>query len=445
MTVPFIPAIDPTVLEALPKLVDTIGEIAMPYRKAELALAETARTDPAALQQIADFAAQNPEAIASVFGPNAAQFITKIPESAQSRLARTQATLAQGLTTLSADALAALPPEQREQYGRIGIANTVAGMNPSDVTNEQQTQQVQSAYQHYEQANPNFNPLEFVRNFRTGKVGTDNKALVDLDVFSGALQSPRGAAIKALFDYETEKEQLAAQERIRNAASQNDYNFGLRSSLDEAARALVVKYPNTSFNEWRSYISDDNYKKKADELARLPAEEAANLSAEDQNLRKIGLAALNVQDNALNSQALRRAGSSIAGIRSLIAREKEPTKAQFRQTLEAAVTQLNTDLSQGNSPIRARVVEVEKFGRNPYNVEYFDPQTGNTITDTDAERMVGGDTSGSNLDLTGNAKIVYDAIVAGTVKETDLAGSSLSAEDKARVRAALAARNTQRR
>ncbi len=453
MTLPYNPAIDPQLTEALPKIVDAIGSIAMPFRKAEQTLAETARTNPEALQQFADFASQNPEAFAQVFGPNAAQYIAKIPESAQSRLRRSQAGVQQNLTELTAEGLNALGPEARQAYAALAASRVATGGTPSEATNEVETQRVQQAFSTYEQANPGFNPLDFVRSFREGRADASGRALVDIDTFSGALQGPRGAAFKALFDTEEEKARQEAQKQIATARDFNQYNLGLQSELDEAARALLVASRGVgTLDLWKSYLSNPQIKEQARQLASAPED---GLSTEQKQLRLLGIAASQMQGEALNGRSLARAQAAFTGLRNITSKgygsgrgQLNITRAEYEQNLQNAVTQLNTDLAAGNSTVRARVKEIPRLGRDKLGVEYYDVSNGEVISEDVASGMlrVTAGSGGTPTAETPRTPEITDpnvlTVIAAIRADSSLFSSlesmtSLTAAQKAQVRAAL--------
>lgn len=451
MTIPYIPGIDPAITEGISKATDVISQVAQPFRKAELALAEVARTDPAKLQQFADFAATNPQALAGVIGPKATAFLSRIPESAQSRLARTQAQVMQGATELTAEGLANLTPEARQAYSQMAASRLTTGGTPSEANAEVATQEAQGAFGTYQRANPNFNPRDFVRNFRSGAKDAAGNPLVPFDVMTGALQSPSANTIKLLLEQQEQEADADLRTRLAEADRADRRNTLFQSNaLDAAQRLYVNSGGRGTIQAWEAYAANPLQRQRATELATItdPAQLEA-LSPQDAALREVGMGAGQLQDKLI-APARNRLRLYQDTIRRNVVdlKAKKMKREEYDAAMQGLVELINNDLDATGANFRASFEQITDNLISPdrNGIVYRNSQGQEVRPTLDSPGPAGQNTSGNPVNLTGNAKVVFDAVVAGTVKPEDVDGSTvLTSEDKARIRAALAARNPQRR
>lgn len=443
MTIPYIPAVDPSIGQNLASIGESVGRLLRPNLEFERALKNALATNPALIQQLGNLAQRSPAAMGQLYGPNVTSYFQGIGQSPEDLASQNRATLDANITGDQTTALANVTPERRQQLATAAVETGLAGgQRPSQVVDEARTQTGQSAFQRYLSANPNFNPNQFISELRKPN-GT-----IDSETGGAALRDPvHGPLLRQLWEQEMQKE---SEQRNRSYQTQRDiinFNQAQEANRDQLAERFQFQTATGSRASWRRMLDGGITPELVQAINAKP--EAQRTREETENLKTYQAYEQYRRTNAAEAikpftNSIRGSLTALRAIESNRNLEDSDRSTQY----EGIGTSLNNDLAAIGSNLRVRVTPFVNvsWGRDQQpKFEFYDMQNpSRKVTDAEIElglNQTGGQTqaqTGSNDDPLVTAAVQLIRSGGATAADVESATQYTPAQ-KAAIRAALAA------
>lgn len=443
MTIPYIPAIDPTVGANLAQIAEAVGDTLNPNLKFETAFKNALATNPQLVQQIGNLNARNPDAIRTLYGNNVAEYFnSSVAQAPEDRASVARADLNTRLDTSTAQGIEALPEPVRQQAQQAGAFAAISGgRSEGQVQLDNLQTQSLNAWNAYTREHSNLPPQTLVDRIRSGDPN------IPAEVAQGAFYHPLYARL--LRDAE-EKEQREYQERIYNTRTSNDLRKSEDQNIRMAARQLMIQAHSSDLPSWEEIVrngptSVDIQKAREKPIESRTAKEQGLVAAADAYSR------LNRQDRI---RAMTPTYDQIRLNRDKIPGILRDTKLGTEEKINALggiAAALNTHYREAQIPIHVTVPPYSDggwFGREtkPALTYTFIGQDGKEvpITEAQADQMfnqaeIGVTAPGETRSANPKVNAAIEAIRNGTAKLTDVeSATQYTAEEKAQIRAAFA-------
>lgn len=300
MSIPYIPAIDPTVASSLASLGESVAAIARPTLSYDLALRQQLAEHPEMIQQLANLGARNPGMLGRFVGPNAARAISGVSQSPEDAASQAQGKLAANVATRKNVGINTSP--QAGAAGEIGgISDLSGGRSPADVSAGGLANTANQAagalppnpkdliYQTSDGGSKNYSPMTAAEDFLNGKLPADvNAAITRNPLYAPSFND-------ALQDLTRRRSQAAEYSRAQLFA-------GTHTEFTPAKAAEIASANGLDATAVLRYFggNDASYVALADRLANNPS---AAQSPEDKAAAAVGRYAIGQGQARLSKQA----------------------------------------------------------------------------------------------------------------------------------------------
>lgn len=443
MTIPFIPSSDPGLGASLSSIAQTIGNLARPELMFQLNLRNALAQNPALIQQLGNLAARSPGALGQVYGNEVAQYFQGVGQSPEDAASAKAATFQGSVLDRQNQALKDIPEPVQRAQAEAGVEAALSGGQPrSQVTAEKNTQAVQGAFDQYlnthRSPDGTFDIPAFIRGVRgINPDGTRGNATVSGDVFAGALQSPYGNAIKALFESQLGEERAASEERMAGARTARDYFNAVNMSRMTQAEAFQRQYRIGTVDSWNKVLYQPPTNEQLNAIRAKP--EADRTPAERDLLATQDFyQTIPEQDRQARSrQYLTEFRSGLLAVRNIT----KNTNAEERESqLTAIASQLNEAAQNAGLNVSVSIIpykdRVGPFNRQA-SLKFI--SNGQEVTEEQLNASLDAAGSGQRVGQTGtsiNEQNVTQAVAAfraGQLTREQITSANIPAADKAEI------------
>lgn len=400
MSIPYIPAIDPTVASSLASLGESVAAIARPTLSYDLALRQQLAEHPEMIQQLANLGARNPGMLQRFIGPNAARAIRGVQQSPEDAASQAKGILDTNVATRQNKGINNSPqaepaaitggisqlsggrsPADISAGGLANTANQAAAAlptNPSDLT-----------YNTSDGGSKKYSPMVAAEDFLNGKLPADvNAAITRNPLYAPSFND-------ALQDLTRRRAQAAEYSRATLFA-------GTHTEFTPAEAAKLASANGLDANAVLRYFggNDANYVALADRLANNPG---TAQTADDKAAEAVGRFAIGQGQARLSKQAA-PAMAVIQAQSKVLNDDKENFAAR-----RAAADRINLELGKiaqerGDTTI-PQVSFEGRLGTQLFGRPVYRDAKGNTVESSAFQSLItsmagGGNTQSSNAPTT---------------------------------------------
>lgn len=302
------PGFDQTIAPSLASLVNTIGGAIAPYKQTEIALYHAIQQNPDLVQKLADAMYQNPNAIAKLYGPNVARYLSGVTPSNEAKITKavepivdTEVSKGAGSAALRSRASQLIskqtPGELAKDQLNANLANltsgAIEGMSPTDrhelamqlATGQTAEQRAKAAQNLTGLSEENYNRLSTMdvptlyNNIIDGKVSADDLQALDIN--------PRLSGVRsALSVYANRQLELMRRtyDSLRDQKAEDRYYRELAGRMMMNNRSV-----GTTIDGWIKFLKDPEGFQKSDPKGFAPYQASWNAQAIQERQQTLNL------------------------------------------------------------------------------------------------------------------------------------------------------------